>query len=67
MNLVHILNIERKIHIFLIYKVIYYNCLLNMIVVSKISMNIDFEQNEAMPLLHLGMVETNDIFSWHPL
>ncbi len=43
MNVVHI---RRNIHIFLIYNVIDYNLLLNMI------MKIDFQENEVMALLH---------------
>ncbi len=52
MNEVHIVHIGRNIHIFLIYNVIYYNVLLNMITVGKDSMTIYFQENEVMPLLH---------------
>ncbi len=50
--MVHIVHIERNIHIFLIYNVIYYNLLLNMITVGKLFIMIDFQENEVMPLLH---------------
>ncbi len=52
MNVVHIVHIRRNIHIFLIYNVIYYNLLLNMITVGKFFMKIGFQENEVMPLLH---------------
>ncbi len=52
MNVVHIVHIGRNIHIFLIYNVICYTLLLNMITVGKFFMKINFQENEVMPLLH---------------
>ncbi len=52
MNVVNIVNIGRNIHKFLISNVIYWNLLLNMITVGKVSKKIDFLENEVMPLLH---------------
>ncbi len=52
MNVGHIVNIGRNIHIFLIYNVIYQYLLLNMITVGKVSTKIDFQENEVRPLLH---------------
>ncbi len=44
--------LEETFIYFLIYNVIYYNLLLNMITVGKVFMKIDFQENEVMPLLH---------------
>ncbi len=52
MHLVHILNIGRHIHTFLIDNVIDSNLLLNMITVGKVSMNRNFPKNKVMPLFH---------------
>ncbi len=52
MNVVYILHIGRNIHIFLIYNVIYYNLLLNMISVGQVFLKIDFQENVVMPLMH---------------
>ncbi len=52
MKVVYILYIGRNIHIILIHNVIYFNLLLNMITEGKVSTNIDFQENEVIPLLH---------------
>ncbi len=52
MNVVRIVHIGRNIHIFLIYNVIYYNLLINLIIVGKFFIKIDVQENEVMPLLH---------------
>ncbi len=58
MNLVHILNIGSNIHIFLIDNAIYKNVLLNMTIVDKVSINIDFQENKVVSLLY-GTLQLN--------
>ncbi len=52
MNLVHILNNGRNIDISLIDNGIFENLLLNIFAVGKVSINIDFQENEVISLLH---------------
>ncbi len=54
--------LEETFIYFLIYNVIYYNLLLNMITVGKVSMMIDFQEN-IMPLLH-GVLQFHDASSF---
>ncbi len=52
MNLVHIVNIRINIHYVKMIMLIVKYILLNMIAVGKVSLYIDFHENEVMPLLH---------------
>ncbi len=65
--MVHIVYIERNIHIFLIYSIVYLHLLLNIVTACKVSMKIDFQKMKLWPYCMEPFNYLDSCFGeWHP-